>query len=94
MRVPAQIDYLRKFDFILISIDADPKIRFGRAKSRGKHLEADTYQEFVELEEKENSGDFTQRVFEVMDMADYHIKNDGSLQELYKKLDDIISHLK
>lgn len=92
MRQIAQIEYFKaNSDFVLISIEADPKIRFQRTQSRGKLGEARTYEEFVQNEINENSGDRVQRLFECMKMADHHILNGGSIDELCQKIDSIVN---
>ena len=91
MRQLAQIDYLKKnSNLILIAIDAEPEIRFQRAKERNKIKEATTLKEFIQDEKEENSGDNVQKIFNCIKLADYKINNNSTLDELYSKIDKII----
>ncbi|MFA6586091.1 MAG: AAA family ATPase [Candidatus Paceibacterota bacterium] len=94
MRQIAQIEYLKNnSNFILISIEADPKIRFQRTLARAKLGEATNLEEFIRNEINENSGERIQRLFEIMKMADIHIENNGSLENFYNQIDNIILKL-
>ena len=91
MRQVAQIKYLREnSDFYLVAIGTDAKIRFARSKARGKAGDAGTLELFVKNEILENSGGNIQRVFECIKMADTMIINNSSLEDLYKKIDNLL----
>jgi len=79
--------------FVLIAVDAKPELRFARSKLRNGIKEGDNLEDFIEIELKENSGYHTQRLFECMKLADYKVTNNGSLEELYKQVDNIIGKL-
>lgn len=94
IRQLAQIDFLKdNSNFILISVDAEPKIRFNRTKSRKYVKEAESLERFIKDEIKENSGEGPQKVFECMKLADYEIENNSSIKELYSKIDKILCEL-
>ena len=84
----AEINELRKLPgFILIGVDAPVELRFERAKKRGRVGFEQSLQEFIEVEQKENSKDPNkQQLFECLKMADTIIKNDGTTEELKDKL--------
>lgn len=91
VRVLEIIEYLRKnTDFILLSIDANPNLRFNRSTERGKSGEARTLEEFVENENRENSSPNVQRLFECMKLADYSIQNEDSLEDLFREVDEFL----
>jgi dephospho-CoA kinase len=95
MRQLKQIDYLKNnSNLTLLSVDSHPKVRFDRAKSRGKLGEAITLEEFIQLEKEENSAPNVQRLFECMAHADYKIDNDSTLEDLYQQVDTILSKIK
>jgi len=74
--------------FILLSIDAPPEIRFQRAKKRGRHESADTLEEFIEIEKKEMSQNKkSQQIKKCMESADFKVLNQGSLKEFHEKLE-------
>lgn len=79
-------------NFILVAIDAPIESRFQRAVKRKRAGDAKTLKEFEELEERENLKNKTgQQLNECMGMADKLIVNDSSLEDLHKKLDQLIN---
>lgn len=96
IRNPFEIEELRNNlkNFKLIAITADIKIRFERAKKRGRIGDGTTFEEFQKQEEKELKGDEnSQQLLKCMEMADFTIDNSGEIQELYKQLDKILQQL-
>lgn len=92
MRQLGQIAVLRESSALtLIALDADPGIRFDRTLRGGKLGEASSLEEFIARERAENSPPNAQRLFECMEMADYHLTNNGTPEELYRQLDQIIT---
>jgi dephospho-CoA kinase len=92
MRQLGQIAVLESHSSLtLLSIDADPSIRFERAKRNNKLGEAKILEEFVAREIAENSAPNAQRLFEVMNLAQYHLSNEGTIEELYSQLDSIFT---
>jgi len=87
-----EIKELRKNkSFILVGVDAPVEERFERAVKRGRAGDAETLEEFKELEQRENLKNKTgQQLDECLKVADKLIVNDGSLEELHKKIDQLI----
>lgn len=78
-------------DFQLIALDAPIEVRFKRAMARGRQENAVSIETFRLLEEKEKSKDSTaQNIDQCMNLADFHIYNDGTLEELHRKIDHIL----
>src|SRR3989338_2004566 len=72
--------------FVLISVDAPPGVRFERMASRGrKENEPDTYEKFLEAEQKElvSSNAASQQIQDCIDMANFSVLNNGTVEELY-----------
>lgn len=85
----ADIEYLKKINcFKLVRIIADPEIRYKRLISRKENQgdETKTYEEFLADHKKEADA----QVPIVMAEADLEIDNNGSLENLYKQIDQII----
>jgi dephospho-CoA kinase len=85
------IQYLKKLDgFILLGIDADPKIRYQRLVSRNENVGDDkkTYEEFLadHLRETEIT------IQEVMKNAKTILNNNGTMTELESKIDKFITN--
>ncbi len=79
-------------NFILICVDAPIEIRYKRIKKRNRSEDKVSLKKFKEQEEKELRGSEThQQLQKVMNMADFRVINDGSIKELYKKIDEITS---
>ena len=85
----AEINELRKLPgFVLIGVDAPVELRFERAKKRERVGFEKSLQEFIAVEQKENSEDpDKQQLFECLKMADKIVTNGGSILDLRKKLD-------
>ena len=75
-------------NFYLISIDADPEIRYKRMLSRNENTGDDkkTFEEFLEDGRREAELEIPT----VMEQANYKIDNNGSIEDLYKQIDKII----
>ncbi len=89
IRRMADIEYLKKMDgFILIHIDANPKIRYERLIKRSENTDdqTKTYEEF--LKDHERSTEISIR--EVAEHAMEKIDNSGTFEELNKQIDNII----
>lgn len=91
MRQLGQIAVLKSLSKLtLMSIDANSSMRFERVKNNNKLGEASTIDEFIYREKAENSAPNAQRLFECMELADYHLINEGNFEDLYAKLDKIL----
>lgn len=88
----SDIKYAKKLEeFNLISIDADSKIRYERSVLRNEN-EGDaekTYEEFLEDHNKEAD----KEIPVVMKEAVFNIDNNGTFENLYKQIDEIIEKL-
>lgn len=87
----ADIKYLKEIPgFKLARIVAEPETRFKRLTLRKENPgdEAKTYEEFLADHKKEADA----QVPIVMEKADLEINNNGSLENLYKKIDQIIEN--
>ena len=78
---------------MLLAIDADMKLRYERIKKRNSETDKVTFEEFKKQEDIEyaNKDKNKQNIKAVMHIADYTLENNGSLEELYLKIDKIIS---
>ena len=94
MREVAQINYLRdNSKFVLISVDAEQKIRFARLKSRKQIDEGKTFEDFAANEKEEDTSNNVQRLSECMKMADYRIENNSDTKSLFRKADEILAKI-
>jgi dephospho-CoA kinase len=95
VRALGEVDFLKKQPhFILLAVDAEPKIRYNRALSRASELDHVTFEKFISDEQREISPDPTKgNLLGCIKCADFVIMNDGSLGELHAKLDAILPEI-
>jgi dephospho-CoA kinase len=87
------IEHLQKLDgFYLVYVTVDSRIRYERIVARGQNPGENkiSYEEFLESEKSEADRSIT----EVGEKADFKIINDGSLEDLYQKIEEVINKLK
>jgi len=72
---------------VVVLIETKPEIRFERMRKRNRPGDPKTLEEFKDQEEKEKKLFDFDRVFA---LADYKIKNNGTLEEFYRKIDDFM----
>lgn len=97
LRTVGEIESLKnKGKFFLFAVNADQKKRYNRVQER-KNLQSDnvSFEKFVEQEKTEMSADDPnkQNLSKCIEMADYVFDNNGTFEELYKKVDEVISKL-
>ncbi|MEM4240050.1 MAG: deaminase [Candidatus Woesearchaeota archaeon] len=93
IRNPAEVEALRKNkNFILVYVDAPAKERFRRMAGRQKPgEELPTFTDFLASEKREMSEDPSgQQLHKVFRMANLTIRNDGSIEQLYAKIDKFL----
>jgi dephospho-CoA kinase len=88
IRNPEEINELRTLeDFILLGIRADDETRFRRMKQRGRTGDAETFEQFKHLEEKEmGSSSASQQLHVCLEMADHYLDNNSTVEALEQKL--------
>jgi dephospho-CoA kinase len=93
IRTITDITTLRKNfadDFILILVTANKSKRFQRLKLRGELRDPKTWLEFLEQDRNE------EKIFQLSEagkLADYRIDNNGSMEELFQKIDKVIEDI-
>ena len=93
VRRPEDVKYLSDLPgFVLVSISADPKIRYERLTHRGEKSDDNTktYEEF--LEDHKRSTEVT--IADIASQATKSIDNNGTLEELHEQLDKLVSKYK
>jgi len=97
IRNPAEIKYLKGLaNFILIGIRAKKKLRFERLLKRGKPWDPKTWADFLAIDRRDwgkgedSSG---QQVGQCLSYADFILTNNGTKEELSRKMEKIIKKL-
>jgi len=90
-----ELEPVRNTDaFRLLAIDAPPKVRFERARSRGRIGEHVTLEEFMLADAEEMVGGETeQNLARLIESADHLIVNDGTIEEFGRKIDEAVGGL-
>lgn len=91
LRRKEDVEYPKRFfdNFYIIEIYANKRIRFKRLKERASKKDPKTWKEFLEQENKERELGF----HEAIKYADFRIKNNRGLRELYSKIDKTINEI-
>jgi len=92
IRTPGEIDLLRtKSNFYLLAVDAEVHVRYGRIYQRQSETDNISFDTFADNEKREmNSNDPTkQNLSACIRNADFVIANNGTVEELYKQIDEI-----
>jgi len=92
IRNPGEIEVLRRReDFILVGVDAPLEVRYQRARARGRPEDPDSLEKFMAQERAELEGTENQQQLEAcFAMSDRVLVNDGSLEELYRKVEELL----
>lgn len=77
--------------FYLVEINADQKTRFTRITQRGENADDNkkTFEQFQIDEQQEAE----QQIKAVAQLAKFHLDNNGSLENLYSQIDEIIKKI-
>ncbi|MGD0102187.1 MAG: deaminase [Acidobacteriota bacterium] len=96
IRNPYEVEALnRRKDFILLAVDADQRIRFERSRKRAREGAAQTIEQFVEEEKREleSTNPASQQLQATRRKADVVVTNNGTLDDLHRKLDELLPPL-
>lgn len=93
IRTVGEVDALRQHDgFFLLSVDADPKLRFERIRKRGLVTDDISLEKFQADEQREmtSTNPNKQNIGAVMALADATLRNNGTFEELYAKVEALL----
>ncbi len=93
IRTPGEIEALRKHDnFYLLAVDADPRLRYKRIRSRNSETDQVSFHKFINNEEREmhTSDPNKQNLAACIHRADYVIVNNGGLANLHQSIEDFL----
>ena len=96
IRTPGEVEALRKReDFILIEVQAGMEARWQRAQSRGRTGDISDKETFFANEDKEAiaKDESGQALNATAEMADLILINEGSIEELYSDLEDMLERI-
>jgi dephospho-CoA kinase len=92
IRNPREVEFFRKqTGFVLLAVCAPIELRYQRVRARGRDESAVTLEEFRRKEALEMAGDETDQQLAIcMAMADRSIVNDGTIEELRRKVEELL----
>jgi len=96
VRALGEARYLKQEGAFVVAIDADRKIRYERITKRASETDKVSFEEFCLQEDREmaQEAEYDMNITGVMEMADYTLTNDGTLEELYESIEDMIKVLR
>jgi len=92
IRAVSEAETLKANGGILIAVDADQKVRYERVQVRRSETDKVSFEQFVAHEDLETNdpNPHGMQKQKVIAMADYCIFNDGTLDELHTKIENIL----
>lgn len=96
IRTVGEVNELRsKDDFVLFSVDADRRTRYDRIVKRGSETDFVSFEVFSENEDREMTATDPnkQNVGACMFLADFRFDNNGTFEELYSQIDEILDEI-
>jgi cytidylate kinase len=96
IRTPGEAISLRaKGNFCFLAVDADPRLRYDRILLRKSETDTVSFATFVNNEEREmtSADPDRQNIRECIRMADFVLSNNGSREELYVQLEEILKKI-
>ncbi len=95
IRALAEVETLKKKGGILLAVDADQHTRYERIQSRASESDAVSFEEFVAHEalEMNDPNPHGMQKAAVMAAADYTVTNDGTLEELHAKMEEVLTRI-
>lgn len=80
---------------MLLAVTADPQVRYQRITQRASEKDHVSWATFLEQErlESENKDPNKQNISKCIEMADYHLNNDGTREELFEQIQKIFAPL-
>lgn len=88
-----EVRFVHEKGGVMIAVDANLQTRYDRVHVRGSAKDDVSFEEFVEVEEKElDSSDPTkQNIVTTMKLADVHLMNNGTVEELEQSVERALS---
>jgi len=96
IRNPGEVEALKsKGGFHLIAVDANVKLRYERAIARASSTDKISFEEFIANEQREIASKelHKQNLSKCVEMADFVIINNGGLEELKARVEEIIKEV-
>lgn len=95
LRAIAEVRFIQEQGGIVLGVDAEPAIRFNRVIKRASETDHVSFEKWADQEQKESNPDdpTKQDIFGALKASDVIIENNGTLEELYLKIDEFLVKL-
>lgn len=96
IRIPGEVNALKtKGDFYLFAVDAPSEIRYQRITQRASETDNVSFETFIENEKREmqSADPNKQNISRCIELADYVFENNGNIEELHGKVDEVIKQI-
>lgn len=95
VRTIGEAEFLKSKGAVILAVDAEKHLRYERVFVRGTITDRVSYELFCAQEDIEmaSSDPWDMNVFGVMQLAEARIENNGSVEELHAKLDEVLAEL-
>ena len=92
IRTLAEVKKIKENGGILLAVDADQKLRYERNEKRRSNKDGISFEQFLDFEEKESQSvdSNKQNLVICRQEADYIVENNGSVEELHQKIEEIL----
>jgi dephospho-CoA kinase len=92
IRALGEAIFLKDNGVKIIAVDADREIRYERIRTRASVTDHVDFKTFVLQEDRELRAEeaHDMNIRGVMKMADFHIKNNGTVKDLYKSISEVV----
>lgn len=96
LRAVAEVRLIKRIGGFVLGVDSDPHIRYERAVARGSDTDSVSYEEWLEQERKESNPDdpTKQHIFGALQESSVVIENNGTLEELHEKIEEVLKNLR
>ncbi len=93
LRAVAEAKRLQELGAVIIGVDAAPEVRYERIIGRGSETDNVSFAEWLDQEKRESNPDdpTKQDIFGALTQSDYVVENSGTLEELHKKIDEVLA---
>ncbi len=88
-----EAEFIKERGAILLGVDADLETRYERIKARGTSKDHVTFEEFEKIATHEEEGGGKHNIRAVLEMANYTITNNGTLEELHIQIEEILKKI-
>jgi len=90
-----EVRFIKENGGVIFAVDASTKIRYQRIKLRASEKDFVTLRQFIGQERKElnNKDPNSQNLLLCIKMADYKFKNNGTIKELYEKIEKALKEI-